>query len=133
MAKKLLVQCLGSSCPASFGQYAKYLGHDPHGRRDTHILIQCQLPDRSQRVILVRPSVRRVKNLEIRLVQFTGIHDLHCDRPGRVLATLDRFVHVADVVVWVFACQTECFGRIHFLDARVGLDVPFDVLESAVL
>jgi len=62
-----------------------------------------------------------------------GIHDLEVHVVGREIAAFDCVVEVFDVVVGVFAGQTECLICMEVFDSGCGLDVPFDVHKGAVL
>lgn len=52
---------------------------------------------------------------------------------GREIAAFDCIIEVFDVVVRVFAGETECFVCLEVLDAGFRFDVPFDVDKGAVL
>ena len=52
---------------------------------------------------------------------------------GREIAAFDCIIEVFDVVVRVFAGETECFVCLEVLDAGFRFDVPFNVDKGAVL
>ena len=62
-----------------------------------------------------------------------GIHDLEVHVVGWEIAAFDCVVEVFDVVVGVFASQTECLVCMEVLDSGCGLDVPFDIDKGTVL
>lgn len=62
-----------------------------------------------------------------------GIHNLKVHVVGREVAALDCVVEVFNMVVGSFAGETKGFICLEVLDSGFGLDVPFDVYESAVL
>ena len=87
------------------------------------VAIEHHLADVDQRVIAVRPHLGQVEGVvAVRLGIFER-HDLHLERPARVLAALDRLVQVPGVVVGVFAHQPVGLGLGEEVHALVGLEV----------
>ena len=81
------------------------------------------LADLGQRVVRMRPHLGQVERVEPVGPGLLERHDLHLQRPARVLAAPDRLVQVALVVVAVRRRHRVALGLRQELDALVGLEV----------
>lgn len=79
------------------------------------------------------PSKSVVEDVDVRLFGVFGIHHLDTKGVRGELAPINGVVHVLHVVVWFFSSKANSFLLGEILDARIGLDVPLDVLECAIL
>ena len=79
--------------------------------------------DLDQRVVAVWPHLGQVERVEPVGLGLLERHDLHLERPGRVLAPLDRVVQIPGVVVAVRAGELVGLGLGEELDALAGDEV----------
>jgi hypothetical protein len=90
------------------------------------IAVQHQLSHLDQRVVGVWPHLGQIKRVEPVGLGVLERHDLHLQRPTGVIATLDRLMQVAGVVVPVDADQPVGLGLGEALDALIGDEMVFD-------
>ena len=93
--------------------------------------IQCQLADLDQRVG-VWPHLGQIERVEPVGLGLIERHDLHLQRPGRVLATLDRLEQVTGVVIGVELDQLVGLGLGQVRHALIGDEMVFDPEPFAV-
>lgn len=99
----------------------------------TYILIQSQAANTAKGILLIRPSVRAVKDVNGRRVDLLRLHHLHAHRPSRIIAPVDGIEEVLDVVIGLFAGETDGRLGVHGFDSVVGLEVPLDVDIASIL
>ena len=85
-----------------------------------------------ERVVAVRPYLGEVEWIEAIAPGFPEGHDLHSQRPARMLAPPDRLEEVAPVVVAVFPGDPVGVVLGEEFDALVGLEVVLDPEPLAV-
>ena len=69
------------------------------------VTVQRQLAHVDQRIVAVRPYLRQVERVEPVGLGLLERHDLHLERPARMIAALDRLIEVPLVVIAVLARQ----------------------------
>ena len=90
------------------------------------VAVQGHPADLDQRVVTVRPHLGQVERVEpVGLGVLVG-HDLHVQRPARVVTALDRLVQVPGVVVGVGAGIWSASAWVKYSIALVGLEVVLD-------
>ena len=87
------------------------------------VAVEHQATDLVQRVVLVRPHLREVEGVEPVVGGLLEAHDLHVQRPGRVLAACDRTV--AGLRRW----KSGSSATIAFASASVRHSTPWSVLK----
>jgi hypothetical protein len=87
------------------------------------IAIQRQPAHLDERVVGVRPHLGQVERIEPVGLGVIERHDLHLQRPRRVVAALDRLKQVAGVVVGVDRHQLVGLGLGEVFDALIGHEV----------
>jgi hypothetical protein len=79
------------------------------------------------------PDFGHVKDIPPIRLSLGRVHDLNKDIPLGIVSSLDSLEHVPDHVIWVFTRNSSSLLCGEVLDALLGLDVNFDVLERAIL
>lgn len=97
------------------------------------VFVEGYLANLAKGVFLVRPGEGVVENVDARGFCFIAGHDLEVHVIFREVSALNRIVEVLDVVIGIFASETECLICVKILNASFGLDVPFDVYKGAIL
>lgn len=82
---------------------------------------------------LVRPDFGNVEWIPTVSLCVLGLHDLDKDIPGREIAALNGLKQILSGIIGIGAFQFGSLIRLQVLDALLGLEVPFDVLELALL
>lgn len=81
----------------------------------------------------MRPDLGHIEDIPLIRLCVLGVHDLHIDVPGRIVAFLDGIEQVLDQAIGVFARNLHGFLSGHVLHAQLRFDVDFDVFEGAIL
>lgn len=79
------------------------------------------------------PGKGIIENIEGCSFRFLVVHNLNVDSVRWVVSSFNSVIKILYVIVWCFTCESSgyIFGK--SLDTIVWLDVPFDVMEGAVL
>lgn len=99
----------------------------------TDIFIQSQAANAAQGILLKRPSIRAIENVNGCRLDLFRLHDLHADRPSRVISLLDGIEEIFDVVIGILTSEADSRLRVHVFDAIVRLKVPLDIDIAAIL
>ena len=91
------------------------------------------LANESEGILLVRPSVRAIKNINWRFLGLLRGHDLDEHLPRRVVSLLDGVEEVFQMVVWICPGQADSGVSVHCFDAVGGLKMPLDIYVAPVL
>ena len=100
---------------------------------ETYVLIQSNLSKRSQWIILVRPDLSHIKDIEAIRLSILRLHDLHIYCPARIFHSLNCLKQILLVVIGVFACHFGCACGSVVLYTLVGFEVDFHVVKGTVL
>lgn len=98
----------------------------------TDISVQRQFPNRLQWEIRMRPDLRHVEDVPAVIFSLLRLHHLEEHGPGRIVATLNRVVHVSGMIVGILSRDFSCFRLRESLDTLVGLEMNFDINETGL-
>ena len=87
----------------------------------------------AQRILLIRPSVGTVKDVDGSRLDIFRLHYLDVHAPLRVISLFDGIKQVLDVIVGLRACEANSGIGVHGLDAIFGLEVPLYVYVASIL
>ena len=87
------------------------------------VAVEDHRADRDRRVVGMRPHLGEIERVEPIPGRVVERHDLHLERPARVLAAGDRVVEVAKVMVGVYRGHLVTLVLGEELDALIGLEV----------
>jgi hypothetical protein len=73
----------------------------------TYVFIQRQATNTTKGILFVRPSICAVKDVNGRRVDLFGLHHLDAHRPSRIVSPVDGIEEVLDVVIGLFAGETD--------------------------
>ena len=90
------------------------------------VAIERHLADLDQRIVAVGPHLGEVKRVEPVVLGVVERHDLHLQRPARMVAVTDRLEQVLAVIVGLLAGELVGLLLGEELDALVGLEVVLD-------
>ena len=93
------------------------------GEEVLRVTIQHHAAHLDQRVIRVRPHLRQIEGVNAVGLRLLVGHDLHIERPGGVVATLDSLVQVAAVEVSILTRHLIGLSLGEELVALLGLEV----------
>jgi hypothetical protein len=96
------------------------------------VRIENKLPNRTKRVLLMRPNLGEIENVIAELLCLLGGHCLDVDCPAGLVATLDGLEEGLDTIVWVLACDFACRFLSEVLEASIGTEVNLDVVEVTI-
>jgi hypothetical protein len=99
----------------------------------TYIAVQRHFGNLAEWEFTLRPYFGHIEDVKAERFGLFGRHYLRVNGPGGEIAGFDGIVEVFGVVVWIFAGHIDGFFLGEGLDALIGLDVDFDIVEGAVL
>lgn len=79
------------------------------------------------------PSEGVIEYVNWSILQIFRLDDLNVQGPSRIVAFLDGVEEVFDMVVRLFARQSQSSRRVESLDAGIGLPMPLHVPIATVL
>jgi hypothetical protein len=80
----------------------------------------------------MRPDLRHVEDVPAVLLCLLWLHHLEEHGPGRIVATLNRVVHVSSMVIGILSCDLFCFRLLESLDTLIGLEMNLDINETSL-
>jgi hypothetical protein len=97
------------------------------------VLVQDKLANGAERVLVVRPNLGEVENVDVRLFSLLRSHDLNRRVPSREVSRLDGAEEVFVRVVGVVTSELAGLLSSERLEAGASDVVPLEVNERAVL